>query len=529
MNKKDYDLSLIDRAFNKQEEYLDEWLEFERYYRSKFSEKQLKKLEKSKRSRLFISMTRNTVNIVRSIFSTSFFSKGCPIEIIDTKDKGGQREDDLTNIIKYYYDKLKPAKELNKAFLSALIFKIGIVIVYWDFKKKKVVTTQIPVTDMAFDVEARNIDDVEYFAYKFNEPISSIKYKFEEGIYGGKVDGKKIKLKDVFSEDQLSQEAQTRRYKVKEIYKRGGSKGWVYKTYINNECVREKEIKTPPFNWGIALESIAYIDETERADQCLVYGESLVNYIKDLNDEINQKRNQKNDIQEEMINPSFYIGDKSQVNVNDLKKGAGKRIRVSGSVNEIKEIRTPSEYPLNADLALLDKDLNEATGVNSIQAGNTSASDRRSAQALAVVNANSTTRIADMISLVNETLFEHWAKDFVRLVLANAEDEVIDTLTGKDKPFGKKGRRDNLEYEIKINFGVSIDKEKRVSDLMNMLLPILQSKNLNPMIVERVLKEVLQSFLGDNKMLENIFTPTQEEGVADAKSDSGRAEIEMLS
>ena len=525
---KDSDLVLIDNAFLKQEKYLDRWLEYERYYKSKFSEKQYKKLKKSGRSKLFISTTRNTVNIVRSIFSTSFFSKGCPIELIDLNDNGGVKENSLTKVVKYYYDKLKPAKELNKAFLSALIFNIGIVAVYWDSEKKKVITAHVPITDIAFDPEARNIDDVEYFAYEFNESISSIKYKFEKEIYGKIGNKKALKIKEVFSDEQLELESSSKRHKVKEIYKRDAEEGWVYKTYINNKCVRKANIKIPPFDWGIALETIAYIDEDERAEQNLVYGESLVNYIKDLNDEINQKRNQKNDIQEEMINPSVYVGDKSGVNVNDLKKGPGKRIRVTGNVNDIKEIRTPSEYPLNADLSILDKDLSESSGVNSIQNGNTSSSDRRSAQALAVVNSNSTTRIADMIGLINETLFEHWAKDFVRLVLANADDNVVNRITGLEFPFGKKGSRDNLEYDMKINFGMSIDKDKRISDLMNMLLPILQSKNLNPAIVERVLKEVLSHFLGDNKMLDEIFTPAQEEGNGNASSDAGMDELGML-
>ncbi|PHQ88769.1 MAG: hypothetical protein COB42_08160 [Sulfurimonas sp.] len=520
---KDDDLGLINTAFTKQEDYKELWLEHERYYQSEFSDKALKRLEKNKRSKLFISTTRNTVNIVRSIFSTSFFSSGCPIELINLNDIGGETESDLTKVIKYYYKKLKPEKELNKAFLSALIFNMGIVTTYWCKTKKRVITSHIPITDIAFDPSARNIDDVEYFAYRFNESLSSIKFKFKKKIY------KEKKISKVFSKEEL-ENIDSRRVKVKEIYKREGD-GWIYKTYINNHCVRKSFIKSPPFNWGICLETIAAIDESKRAAQNLVYGESLVNLIKTLNDEINQKRNQKNDIQEEMINPSALIADDASMNVNDLKKGPGKKIRVKGKLSSVQFLPSPSEYSLNQDLQFLDKDLNESSGVNSIQAGNTSTSDRRSAQALAVVNSNSTTRISEMISLINETLFEHWAKDFVRLILLNAEDKIINKITNKEYPFGKKGKRDSFEYEMEINFGNSIDKEKRMSDLVNILLPVLQNPNINPVLIERILKEVLSGYFGDNAMLEEIFIKPQEEGEAekgDAREEEIARELQMM-
>jgi hypothetical protein len=495
----DKDYRLIDFAFTKQNEHLYKWLEYEQYYRSRFSPKQWRKLEKSTRSKLFISVTRNTINIVRSIFSTSFFSSGCPIEITDINAIGGEQQAKITKVIKYYYDKLKPAKELNKAFLSSLIFGLGIVTTYWDNDKKRVITAHIPITDIAYDPNARNIDDVEFFSYEFNESLETVLYKIEKKIYNRKL------KKDIFSDEQLDGN-QERRFKVREIYRRKGLE-WVYKTYINNICVRKSTISTPPFNWGIALESIARIDPAERSLQNLVYGESLVNYIKDLNDEVNQKRNQKNDIQEEMINPSILLADGSKVNPNDMKKGPGKRIRVEGKIADVQVMPSPSDYPINNDLSFLGKDINDASGLNNIQGGDTGASDRRSGIALAVVNSNSSTRITDMITLINETLFEHWAKDFVRLVLLNADDAVINKITGEEYPFGKKGKRETFEYEIKINFGITLDKEKRIADLMNLLLPVLQSPTINPAISERVLKEVLRSFLGDSdKLLDEIFT-----------------------
>lgn len=499
-NKMDKDVFLVNKAFDNQQKYLDKWVDNERYYNAEYEPSKLKSLKKSKRSRIFIPVTRNIVNIVKSIFSMSFFSQGCPIELIAVDDKGGEFQRKITKIIHYYYKKQKPNNELTKAFLSSLIYSMGIVFISWDSKKDKVVTYQVPITDIAFDCDARNIDDVEYVAYRFKESQNQIVKKIKTGVYD------KNAKELIFKDDENI----TQRFEIKELYIRDGNK-WIYKTFCKDILLRKTTVKKIPFKWGIALERLASVDDAKREDENLVYGVSLVELIKELNDEINQKRNQKNDIQEEHINPSIIISDKTQINPADMKKGAGQRIRAKGSLDGLMFVPAPNDYSLNNDLPLLDKDLNEASAVNSIQQGQTGASDRRSGTALAVVNANSTTRITNMVNLMKDTLFEHWAKEYVELVLKNADSKVIEQLTGDKYFLGAKGNRKKIDYEININFGMTVDKDKKINDLMNVLLPISQNQNINPKISERILKQILTMNFGEAPFLKEVFVDGESE------------------
>lgn len=504
---KNEDLAQINKAFTKVDEYIPKWLEYERYYNAKHTKEQLNKLEKLGRSKLFIPTTRNIVNIIRSIFSTSFFSQGNPIELSVSNADSNEKMAHLNKVIDYYYKKLKPNKELNKAFLSALSFGIGVVTTYWDDRKEKVVTTNIPITDVAFDWEASNIDDNEFICYKYYESRRVTESKFESGFYN-KTEYKEVLLKDTNNESNY------KRFKVKEIVYLHDLK---VKTFIDDRLVREDTFEQLPFQYGYAIDKLPAIDEDTRKDEILTYGRSIIELISSLNDEINMKRNQKNDIQEEIINPSIIVPDKTQIKPGDLKKGAGKRIRAEGGTEGIVFMPTPSDYPINNDLSMLDKDIADASSVNSIQQGHTGASDRRSANALAVVNANSSMRTEEMITLCNETLFEHWAKAWVRLVLKNAPDEIINSITGEENPFGKIGNRENIEFDININFGMTIDKEKRINDLIALLQIIGQNPNINPTIIERIFKEILNIRMGDSMNIEKIFEELKEQKAIEQK------------
>lgn len=519
--QKNEDLSRINKAFDKLENYIPTWLEYERYYNAKHTQKQLEKLDKLGRSKLFIPTTRNIVNIIRSIFSTSFFSQGNPIELSVTNADSNEKMAHLNKIIDYYYKKLKPNKELNKSFLTALSFGIGVVTTYWDSRKKKVVTTNIPITDIAFDWEASNVDDNEFVCYKYYESRRVTESKFEDGFYNIKTNKKKL-LED------KNDESKFKRFKVKEIVYLHELK---VKTFIDDLLVREDTFEQLPFQYGYAIDRLPAIDETVRKDEILSYGRSIIEFISSLNDEINIKRNQKNDIQEEIINPSVIIPDKTQIKASDLKKGAGKRIRAEGGTDGIMFMPTPSDYPLNNDLAMLDKDISDASSVNSIQQGHTGASDRRSANALAVVNANSSMRTEEMITLCNETLFEHWAKAWVKLVLKNAPDEIVNSITGEEYPFGRLGNRDNIEFDININFGMTIDKEKRINDLILLLQIVGQNPNINPKIIERIFKEILNIRMGDSMNIEKIFEELKQQNAIEQeaiKQQQQQSEINNL-
>lgn len=507
-NPKDQDSTLYDKLFNEQDNYTEYWLESQRLYNSKFKKEQYKFLKKKKRSKIFIPITRNTVNIIKAIFATAFFSNGNPIEIISTNDSEKELTVVRNKILTYYYDKYKPAKELIKAFHSSLLFGMGIVITYWDDEKKRVVTTQIPVTDIAFDNECANIDDIEVLGYRHYESVRVTLQKIKSEYYNQK--GLKKKL---FGTEKPQTQ---KRNKVKVIYKRV-TKGYESKTFINDVLVRVAKFKNLPFQYGHAISKLADVDEDIRKDEILCYGDNIPNLLESLQDEINHKRNIKNDIQEKNLNPDVFVGDKAKVNPNDLSYGHGKMIKVGGDISQVRERLVPNDYSIDADIAMLAGDVKASSGVNSMLEGETGASDRRSGKAMETINANSSMRIEEMIMLIKDTLFDNWAKTWVHIVMQNACDKVINELTGEQYPIGEKGKRDSIKYDLKINFGMTMDKQQKINDKLQALQMVSPNPNVRGEVIEGLLKDLLTLIVGDDTNLKDLFEPIQNEERPDSE------------
>ena len=118
------DLALIKKAFEKIATYEGDWLEYERMYKSVHTQDFLNAAAEQDRNAIFIPLTYSTVNIAESVFTTSFFSQGNPIEILDLGDSGKVKRDALKVVVDYFYNVSKPYQELSKAFKSALMFGI---------------------------------------------------------------------------------------------------------------------------------------------------------------------------------------------------------------------------------------------------------------------------------------------------------------------------------------------------------------------------------------------------------------------
>ena len=507
------DLKLIGDAFARQSKYHAKWLRNDRYYHGRYSEKQWNRLKKTKRSKLFIPVIRNIINITKSIFTTSFFSAGCPIEISYVGDSDKTKANVATTVVKYWYDKDKPYKELARSFWSALTMGLGIVISYWD--NDRIRTRDIFIKDIAFDYEATGIDDVQYLAYRFYESGNTIMDKIESKFY-------KIKKKDFFGNNP--EEKFSKRYKVEELIRRNGKK-WTCRTFCDGKLMRKAEFERNPFQFGYAIDEYKFQDMEMQKDQILVYGGTLVWMLKEIQDEINIKRNQKNDIQEEKINPTWFIADGITINPFDLKKGPGTAIKVKGkmSSDNLMVRPTPSEVSLDNDLAILTKqDLEDASGVNGIMRGGTSSSDRRSAASLSIINANSSPRIEDMILLISDTLFHHWAKNFVYLAIKHTPDDLIHKITERnDFPLGKFGERTLDDFNMSIKFGSSINKEAKINDLLSLVQMFLQNRDPNnheeTAFINEATKQIVTMKLGENTKLFDMLPTTPPQPMPEEK------------
>ena len=498
------DLKLVNDAFDKiDSKYKPNWLEYERMYESEHTAAYKKATEEQDRNSIFIPLTYSTISIADSVFTTSFFSQGNPIELLKIGDNDADKRSALATVVNYYYEKAKPYNELSKSFLSASLFGIGAVKVYWDDDSALPETDMIPPTEVAFDIDAISRKDTQYISHRFKQTLNDIRDRFKSKFY---------KCKEANDKDTVIEPTEENGYKrklIKEIYTKKG-KTWQVRTFCGEVCIREVKFKKCPIKHGYLLTRLPRIDDADREHQIAAIGDSLARIIKPLNEELNIKRNQRMDLIERLINPEVYIPKTCSVDPEDAKKIGG--IKSCDATTGIMFVPTQGASEFTNDVMMLKNDIEDASSINGIMRGATNASDRRSSTALATVNANSSIRLESMIKLINETLFEEWARDFVRLCYINVDDALVMELTESEtNPLGAKGIRPELDIDIKVNFGASINKQAKIQDLLSIVQMVANRKNAD---VDTVIKEVIKLILGENTNVEKILGVSNQSGDA---------------
>ena len=183
------DLNLIEDAFSSLERHKWRFLECERAFRAVYKEDNRtskRKNSQKSRSKLYVPLIKTTIAIIHAIFKTSFMSDRCPIEVTRV---GLRSEHDLilqnalTAVLKNHWKKKEHRVGLSKAVLSALYLPLGIVSLFYDKAAGQIRTKFIPITDLAFDKRASDINDIEYVAYKYTQSVREVKHKLDSGFY----------------------------------------------------------------------------------------------------------------------------------------------------------------------------------------------------------------------------------------------------------------------------------------------------------------------------------------------------------
>ncbi|MFL1707059.1 hypothetical protein ACHJH3_08655 [Campylobacter sp. MOP7] len=528
------DLELINEAFNNLEEQKNRFLECERIFKAKYKEDKKGRTTKLKasdrsRSRLYIPLVKTTVFIIHAIFKTSFMSDRCPIEITRI---GLRNEDDLilqnalTAALKNRWAKKEHKIGLSKAVLSSLYLPLGIVSLFFDKQMNDIRTRFIPITDLAFDKRASDINDIEYVAYKWNQSIREVKQKIKSGFY------KKKDSERIFAHNSRLSD----RVKMQDLYEKsyeGGQVRWKLKSYANDVFVREATFSRLPFHFGYCIEAMPSIDIEAREDENAVYGSCVPELVAEIQEEYNIKRNQKIDITENQIDPPIAINANGEgsVAVSDIvarKKMIRVELATGAKVSDvIMPMPVAGTYQLSEEIAMLAKEYEIATGVNSVMTGQTSPSDRRAMGALQTVNAASSMRIESMLQTLLETMLQSYAQHFVELLYRYVSDEEFVRLTEDVEIVSKIGslnerKNSKLDFDVAVNFGTTIANEVKINQL-NGLLGVLAQNNMNaPTITSQILKQILTLILGENAPIEQIDMAMQMMQAANAQ-DTGEA------
>lgn len=494
--KKHRDLTLSEAAFSLLEKnYYPKWRKYERLYNSKHTAEYLEAAKEAERSHLFIPVVKNTVDILEAIFGDAFFASGNPIEIEKQRDDDDEKTRCLNVLTEHYYSESKPYNALAMSFSSATRYGLGSVIDYWSDQVEMPVTRYIPPTNVAFDIDALTHEEIQYDCYDLKQTSQDILSKVKSGFYSN------LHEKDLSNllGSNYDGKDKYKRHHIKEIYSLNPDGTYTCRTFIKNKLAREKKFKRSPIKHGFLKYALPRIEPRDQELQCAAVGESIIEVLEPLVAELNMKRNQINDLHEGILDPYTMVGDDADISAEDAGKIKG--VVNVGDPDKVKRMPPQQSFDIEKDVALLSKDIDDATAINGIQRGQTSSSDRRGASAMAIINANSSSRLNRMATTINDTLFDPWAKSFVHNIYVNAPDEVIIRLFGSN-PFGKKGERPPIKYDVKVDFGKSINKDAKINEL-TMIVGLLNGRE--EVNVVPILMEVLKLILGDNADVEKLF------------------------
>ncbi|WP_158333427.1 portal protein [Campylobacter concisus] len=535
------DLNLIKRAFSDLEQHKKRFLECERAFRAEYEDEDNRttKRKNSERShsKLYIPLIKTTIFIIHAIFKTSFMSDRCPIEIT----RVGRRSDNdlilqnaLTAVLKNRWKKKEHRVGLSKAVMSALYLPLGIVNLFYDKEQGDIATRFIPITDLAFDKHASDINDIEYVCYKWRQSIRQVEEKIKTKFYKSKDKDRILGSKTEWSQ----------RVQMKDIYKKiyvNGRQMWELKSFANDYLVRETRFSTLPFHFGYCMDAMPSIDESTRENENAVYGSCVPEVVKEIQKEYNIKRNQKIDITENQIDPSFIVDKtKGVVTVSDVM-ARKKVIRVETDMGTrvsdvIMPFPVPPTYQLSEEIAMLSKEYEIATGVNSVMTGQTGPSDRRAMGALQTVNAASSMRIESMMQTLLETMLSSYAQHFVELLYRFVSDDEFIKITEDENIIEAIGtvaerKANRLDFDISVNFGTTIANEVKISQLNSLLGVLAQNQISSPQITGEIVKEVLTLILGENAPIEQVdqamaqMMAAQEAAQAEAVTQDEEAQI----
>lgn len=455
------DIRLIDDAFSVIDNKKNLWDEYDLIYEAEFSGEQKKELEQYNLSSVFAPVARDCIDVIAGQFISAFFSGKSPIEFT------GKEKDKISALNTFISQELyraKPMTELQAVFLNTLIYGFGCAMIRWDDKERIPITTCLPIDAFALDPRATNIKDSKYCCYRQAVSIMDAKAMYPKADIQG-ADYERVEVKEIYKLEYLKVEEQT-------------IKIWRIKTFIENNLVKEDYTTRLPFFYGYAIRGVVKRKRSVNEKSIGYFGKSLIQILKNHQNEINKKRNQKLRADDNAINPRIVYEGDFPFEITQMGAGSAKRasnkdgfVKIDGAVN----------INVDRDIDILTEEARRASGVSSINMGVTGASDRRSATALQIIAASSGVRVETMINTVLETLFDNWASGFVNEIKSRGSNSLLQLID---------------TTQMKINFGSQVASAARLQDLMQVLQISSQDQTISPRLKQSVMFETLSLLLG---------------------------------
>lgn len=478
------DLRLIDEAFAVIDRNRGYFEELELIYEAKYSEAKIKELLSYNISAIYVPFTRDCVHSISGQFVSAFFQGKSPIEFT------GEEKDKIAMLNQYISQEIyraKPTTELLGVFINTLVYGFGCAMVKWNKDKQLPITTCLPIDCFALDPKSTNLKDSQYCCYRQSIPFLDAKAMFGEE-----------NLRDINSSNYD-------RVEIKEIYKvervKVGNETiriWRIKSFINDKLVKEDFTTILPFYYGYAIKKLPKRKRNPNGKGIDYFGASIVDLLSNYQDEINKKRNQKIQADDNAINPRVLYQNDFPIEITQSGAGTAKQVT---DLNSYKLYDTGAKVNVDRDIEYLREEAMRSAGLNSINMGQTGASDRRSFSALSFITANSGVRVEQMIVTVLETLFHNWALGFVQEIRTRSDNFLL-SLVDTNK--------------MKINFGSPTAIAQRKQELQEALQIIANGQGFGDELKQDILAEYLTLILGGDydpqKFFQKQATP-QEMGI----------------
>jgi len=509
------DFALIDAAIQARDEVSEDWEEYEDIYRNKLNEDMKRTAKQYGRTYSQTPIAHDTVEIKRSIFASSFNSNNLPINVDGFGEVGEEVARQLRLAGSMMWKRSVPYVELNKAMLRMLVFPVAILACYWDARRSKIVVNEINPMDIAFDPDASSPDDVQYYTYErymTNGELLRLATPKKVGKKKRKPWFNEInKVEDVFEDYDKSTFQRFERQELIELYTLEDDGRWLCKTYLehNKKLLHKQYFNSSPFSWGFALDNMSSIDENDREDEIMVYGQSEIKNLEPYVEDMIMRKNQHADIIEKNINPDVFVPSNSGIKASLLKRGSGTYIPYKGNAESIKFRPAPSAIGVLDAMSMAKSDIEDTSAINGFYKAQTSASDRRSTGAIALLESKASTRIEMQILTAKATLFDHFAKNYMALVYQHAPKNLLNMLDIDVPLIGRaKMNKPNMKNVVSVEFGADIDRDRRYASLMEAAQVLGQFQNVDPRQAEALVTEALKIKVGDRvKISDELFAP----------------------
>ena len=292
-----------------------EWQEYERLYHSIT----LRKDKRAKRSNIFVPHIFTAVQTIVPRLVEVIYNQGKIVDVLPRIPDDKDRAELLSALIQYQFD-IFPSGflEIHNFVLQTLKLGTSILKVLWDADTESVIFKHVDLGDFWIDPLATTIDTARYAIHRIETTWEHVKDQEKAGVYSN-VD----KAKNSWDHPDTSDSLRMDRLDQRGINGSGTGGDSEKNKVVLHEVWTEKSIITV-INWidVIRIDKNAYgklpfLRGVDYPEENSFYGIGEIEVGKDLQREINKKRNQRMDVVDLIINP-LIMHDSSKVDVGEL-------------------------------------------------------------------------------------------------------------------------------------------------------------------------------------------------------------------